>query len=214
MPHVFENPNFKSPQLISTNKNVEMNGKWKSTFFNNSNPLIIELACGKGEYSIGLAERYKDKNFIGLDIKGNRIYTGARLAEDKNLSNVAFVRTRIEQMHHFFKTDEIDEVWITFPDPFPSSSDRFNRLVSPKFIKYYQSFVSSKKIKYHLKTDNFPLYRYACGVVDGMGLEVDTMLENIYGIDKQIDEILTIETYYEKLHKSKGSQIHYLSWWM
>lgn len=214
MPHVYENPYFKEPQLYSQGEKVDMKGKWKSDFFKNQNPLVIELACGKGEYSIGLAEKCKDKNFVGVDIKGYRIYTGARMAEIKNLSNVAFCRTRIEQLHLFFDTDEIDEIWITFPDPFPSSSDRFNRLISPKYIKYYKSFVSNKKIKYHLKTDNLPLYRYAMGVVDGMGLEVDTSLENIYGIDKQIDDVLRIETYFEKLHKSKGSQIHYLSWWM
>lgn len=214
MPNVLENFSFAEPSLICQNETVSYKGDWKSKFFKNQNPLILELACGKGEYSVSLGETYPDQNFIGVDIKGNRIHNGAKKAMDKDLSNIAFVRTRIELLHHFFDKDEIDEVWITFPDPFPGFSDRGNRLISPKFLDYYQKHFASKKITYHLKTDNFPLFRYAVGVLDGRGIEIVKCIENIYGGDKIIEDILRIETYYEQLHKSQGSQIHYVKWKM
>ncbi len=212
MSNVFENFSFHTPELTSLEKVISHKGTWKESYFKNTNPLILELACGKGEYSVALGERYPEKNFIGVDIKGNRIFHGARMAIEKELENVAFVRTSIELLHHFFAKDEIDEVWITFPDPFPSFSDRGNRLISPKFLNYYKQNFSSSKITYNFKTDNFPLFRYAAGVLDGRGEEITQYVENIYGIDKRIDDILRIETYYEKLHKSKGSQIHFMKW--
>ncbi len=214
MPNVYENFSFHEPELIHKSEKITHKGNWKNGHFGNENPLILELACGKGEYSVALGAKYPDKNFIGVDIKGNRIYTGAKLAQDQGLTNIAFIRTRIELLHHFIAKNEIDEVWITFPDPFPSFSDRGNRLISPKFLNYYQRNFSDKKITYHFKTDNFPLFRYASGVLDGRGEEVIQCLENIYGIDKKIDDILRVETYYEQLHKSKGSQIHYMQWKM
>lgn len=214
MPNVYENFSFLEPKLINLEVENNPKGQWKSAHFNNNNPLILELACGKGEYSVGLGEQYPDQNFIGVDIKGNRIHNGAKLAIEKGLGNVAFVRTSIELLHNFFEKDEINEVWITFPDPFPGFSDRGNRLISPKFLNYYQKHFSSTKITYHLKTDNFPLFRYAVGVLDGRGLEIVKCIENIYGYDKKIDDILRIPTYYERLHMSQGSQIHYVQWKM
>lgn len=214
MPHVFENFSFKNPVLTCQGQPLSHKGQWKKSFFKNDHPIVLELACGKGEYSVALGEKYPEKNYIGIDIKGNRIFHGARQVAEKNLTNVAFVRTKIELLHHFFDMDEIDEVWITFPDPFPGFSDRGNRLISPKFLDYYRAHFASKKITYHFKTDNFPLFRYGVGVLDGRGEEIKTCLENIYGIDKKIDDILRIETYYERLHKSQGSQIHYVTWRM
>jgi tRNA (guanine-N7-)-methyltransferase len=214
MPNVYENFSFLDPKLISQELENNPKGAWKAKHFKNNNPLILELACGKGEYSVGLGERYPDQNFIGIDIKGNRIHNGAKIALEKGLTNVAFVRTSIELLHHFFEKDEIDEVWITFPDPFPGFSDRGNRLLSPKFLNYYLKNFSSKKITYHLKTDNFPLFRYAVGVLDGRGEEIIQCTENIYGSDKKIDDILRIPTYYERLHMAQGSQIHYVKWRM
>lgn len=214
MPNVYENFSFSEPKLQQGITEISLNGKWKSQHFKNENPLILELACGKGEYSVGLGERYPNQNFIGVDIKGNRIHNGALLAIEKKLSNVAFVRSKIELLHNFFDKDEINEVWITFPDPFPGFSDRGNRLISPKFLDYYKTHFSSTKITYHLKTDNFPLFRYAVGVLDGRGEEIIQCIENIYGDDKKIEDILRIPTYYERLHMSKGSQIHYVKWRM
>lgn len=214
MPNVFENFSFQSPDLIHRGQSISYKGHWKEMYFQNQNPIVLELACGKGEYSVALGREFPNKNFIGVDIKGNRIYHGAKQALEGELSNVAFVRTKIELLHHFFDKDEIDEVWITFPDPFPSFSDRGNRLISPKFLNYYQSYFSSKKIQYHFKTDNFPLFRYAVGVLDGRREQILQCVENIYGIDKKIEDYLRIETYYERLHKSQGSQIHYVTWMM
>ena len=214
MPNVYENFSFKNPQLIHLEREQNPKGQWKQNHFQNNNPIVLELACGKGEYAVALGERFPNKNFIGVDIKGNRIHNGAKLALEKNLSNVCFVRTRIELLHYFFEKNEIDEVWITFPDPFPSFSDRGNRLISPKFLNYYQSHFSDSKITYHFKTDNFPLFRYAVGVLDGRGEDIVQCTENIYGNDKKIDDILRIQTYYEQLHQSKGSQIHYVQWKM
>jgi tRNA (guanine-N7-)-methyltransferase len=214
MPNVYENFSFTEPKLQQGDTEINPKGNWKSSHFKNNNPLILELACGKGEYSVGLGERYPDQNFIGVDVKGNRIHNGAKLAIEKNLTNIAFVRTKIELLHHFFEKDEINEVWITFPDPFPGFSDRGNRLVSPKFLDYYKNNFSTEKITYHLKTDNFPLFRYAVGVLDGRGEEIIQCIENIYGGDKKIDDILRIPTYYERLHMSQGSQIHYVKWRM
>jgi tRNA (guanine-N7-)-methyltransferase len=214
MPNVYENFSFHKPELVQNDKVVSKIGLWKNDVFQNQNAIVMELACGKGEYSVAMAKMYPNKNFIGVDIKGNRIHHGAKIALDQELKNIVFVRTRIELLHHFFAKNEIDEVWITFPDPFPSFSDRGNRLVSPKFLDYYRSHFSEKPMIYHLKTDNFPLFRYAVGVIDGRGFQVEQCTENIYGIDKKIEDILRIETYYEKLHKSKGSQIHYVRWKM
>lgn len=214
MDHVFQNRSFENPKLIANHKEINNKNNWKQLFFKNNNPIIVELACGKGEYTVELARRNPNINYIGVDIKGNRIYSGATLALNENLKNVCFIRTTISLLHHFIEKDEIDEVWITFPDPFPSFSDRGNRLISPKFLTYYQTHFSSKKITYHLKTDNFPLFRYAVGVLDGRGETIIKCIENIYSKDKKIEDYLRIQTYYEKLHQSLGSDIHYVQWVM
>lgn len=214
MPHVFQNADYDHPQLIANHKPENHKGYWKKNFFKNEHPIIVELACGRGEYTVELARKNPDKNYIGVDIKGNRIYSGATLAQDENLTNVCFIRAYIDQLHFFIAQDEIDEVWITFPDPFPSFSDRGNRLISPKFLEYYKLHFSSKPITYHLKTDNFPLFRYAVGVLDGRNEKIVKCIENIYGKDKKIDDYLRIQTYYERLHQSQGSDIHYVQWKM
>lgn len=214
MPHVFENNSFHNPVLISCGKEVATSGKWHSDIFKNTNPIVFELACGKGEYTVELARRNPNINYIGVDIKGNRIYSGAQMALDEGLKNVCFVRTGIDQLHHFFAKDEVSEVWITFPDPFPSFSDRRNRLVSPKFLDYYKAHFATKKIIYHLKTDNMRLFRYGVGVLDGRGEKIHVCLEDIYASNKKIEDYLRIQTYYEKLHQGMGSHIHYVKWEM
>lgn len=214
MPNVYENFSFSEPKLVRNEVEDNPRGDWKMGHFKNANPIVLELACGKGEYSVALGEKYPQLNLIGVDIKGNRIHNGARIASEKGLSNVCFLRTRIELLHHFILGEEIDEIWITFPDPFPSFSDRGNRLISPKFLDYYRELLSGRKITFHLKTDNFPLFRYAVGVLDGRGYTIYKCIENIYGKDKKIDDILRIQTYYERLHSGLGSQIHYVQWEM
>lgn len=208
--NVYQNFDFHHPQLMHLSMPVEMKGKWHQQHFKNNNPIVIELACGRGEYSVALGEKFPDKNFIGIDIKGNRIHTGAKLAIEQKLHNVAFLRTYIQLMHHFFEPDEIAEIWITFPDPFPRKADRMNRLTSPRFLDYYASCFK-ENLLVHFKTDNLPLFRYTLGVLDGREMETVAFVEDIYNVDKKADELLKIETYYERLHKEKGSNIHYMS---
>jgi tRNA (guanine-N7-)-methyltransferase len=208
--NVYQNFDYHAPQLKHLLTEVDMKGKWHEVQFKNSNPIVIELACGRGEYSVALGERYPEKNFIGVDIKGNRIHTGATQARDRNLPNVAFLRTFIQLMDHFIDPSEVSEIWITFPDPFPSKSDRMKRLTSPVFLDYYKSIFKPNTLV-HFKTDNLTLFRYTLGVLDGRGVEPERYVENLYAADKKIDDLLKIETYYERLHKEKGSGIHYLS---
>lgn len=210
LPNVYQNFDFHHPSLMNLNHSAEMKGKWHENHFKNNHPIVLELACGRGEYSVALGEKFPDKNFIGIDVKGNRIYSGAVLAIEKNFNHVCFLRSYIQLIHHFFTSEEISEVWITFPDPFPRKGDRMNRLVSPRFLDYYKSiFKAGTTI--HFKTDNLPLFRYALGVLDGRGIELEDYVEDIYNVDKIVDEVLKIETYYERLHKNQGSKINYLA---
>jgi tRNA (guanine-N7-)-methyltransferase len=208
--NVYQNFDYHNPQLLHLKKEVDMKGKWHELQFKNSNPIVLELACGRGEYSVALGRQYPDKNFIGVDIKGNRIHTGATQARDEGLGNVAFLRTFIQLMDTFIDPQEISEIWITFPDPFPSKGDRMKRLTSPFFLDFYKKIFRPGTLV-HFKTDNITLFRYTLGVLDGRGIEPEKYVENIYGADKKIDDILRIETYYEKLHKEKGAGINYLS---
>ena len=210
MENVYQNFDFHHPQLLHTTTPINMKGLWHQNHFKNNNPIILELACGRGEYSVALGEKFPNKNFIGVDVKGNRIFSGATMAKEKELPNVAFLRTYIQLLHHFFEKDEISEIWITFPDPFPRKADRMNRLISTRFLDYYKS-IFNKNILMHLKTDNLPLFRYALGVLDGRGIETVSCVEDIYNGDKKVDDILKIQTYYEKLHKDQGAKINYLS---
>ena len=207
--NVYQNFDYKAPMLQHLSKPVNMKGRWHEAHFKNNNPIVLELACGRGEYSVAMGKQFPDKNFIGIDIKGNRIHTGAKQVIDEGYDNVAFVRSYIQLIHHFFEPEEIAEVWITFPDPFPSKGDRMNRLTSPRFLDYYQS-IFKKDILIHFKTDNLPLFRYTLGVLDGRRIEPEYYVENIYGIDKKTEDLLKIETYYERLHKEKGSTINYM----
>lgn len=210
MSNVYQNFDYHQPALMHLQQEVERKGRWHQDHFKNNQPIVLELACGRGEYSVALGERFPEKNYIGIDVKGNRIYSGAVLAIEKKLNHVCFLRSYIQLIHHFFTSEEISEVWITFPDPFPRKGDRMNRLISPRFLDYYQTIFKKGTI-IHFKTDNLPLFRYALGVLDGRGIETIDYVEDIYNIDKKADEILKIETYYERLHKNQGSKINYLS---
>ena len=139
----------------SKENGLELKGKWKENYFNNTNPIVLELACGKGEYTVGLANRYPEKNFIGIDIKGNRIHTGAKAAIDNKMNNVAFVRTRIDFIESCFTENEINEIWITFPDPQPQKTRVRKRLTNMMFINRYKKIMVSNGI-INLKTDNEP----------------------------------------------------------
>jgi tRNA (guanine-N7-)-methyltransferase len=186
-------------------KNIK--GKWLE-FFKNSNPIVLELACGKGEYAVGLGMLYPQKNFIGVDLKGNRIWVGAKKALENNLHNVAFLRTQIDQVNEYFSTDEVSEIWITFPDPQLRKSKAKKRLTHPKFLRLYQQFL--KRGSYiHLKTDSPDLYHFTKKVIELYGCDLHRDLQDLYR-EEHIAEDLKIKTHYESLDIAESNRIHYL----
>jgi tRNA (guanine-N7-)-methyltransferase len=189
---------------------LPLKGKWNSDYFKNNNPIVLELGCGKGEYTVGLARRFPDKNFIGVDIKGNRIWTGAKTAIEEKRNNVAFIRTRIDFIDTCFAENEVDEIWITFPDPQPQKTRVRNRLTNMMFITRYQKILKEGGVV-HLKTDNEPFYEYTREVVTENNLEVLDGTNDLYADTSQRDEALTsIKTYYEKKFSDLGFKICYL----
>jgi len=184
-----------------------MRGNWHS-FFNNNNPITLELACGKGEYSVGLGQIHENRNFIGVDLKGNRIWRGAKTALDKGLKNVAFLRTQIDQITDYFEKGEVEEIWITFPDPQLRNSDMKRRLTHPKFLRKYQE-VLQKSGTINLKTDSPDLYEFTKMVIRSFGLSVLVDDDNIYAKESVSPE-LSIKTHYEGLDIAGSNRIHYL----
>lgn len=197
---------------IRTFKNVleyplHMQGKWPS-FFNNDHPVTLELACGKGEYAVGLGRMYPERNFIGVDLKGNRIWVGAKKALEEELNNVAFIRSQIDKIDQYFSPGEVSEIWITFPDPQLRTSKAKKRLTHPYFLRLYQRFLK-KNGKIHLKTDSPDLYHFTRLVISFHDLEVIEDNDDVYANSILRDE-LTIQTYYESLDIAKSKKIHYL----
>ncbi len=186
---------------------VHMKGKWNE-FFKNSNPLTLELACGKGEYALGLGRLYPDRNYIGVDLKGNRIWVGAKKAMQEKLGNVAFIRSQIDKVNQYFAAGEVEGVWITFPDPQLRTSKAKKRLTHPAFLRLYQQFVAQGG-KIHLKTDSPDLYQFTKTVIDLYGIELVKDNSDVYS-QKDIGNELNIKTYYESLDISKSNKIYYL----
>ena len=185
-----------------------LRGKWCKDFFRNNRPIVLELGCGKGEYTVGLAQRYPDKNFIGMDIKGARMWRGLKMADEKSLKNVAFIRTRINQIGYYFDMNEVSEIWITFPDPHPREIKTRKRLTSPQFLDQYRKFLKENGI-IHLKTDNIIFFEYTLDVIREEKLELLFHSYDIY--DGSIDNELTqIQTFYEKKWLEHGTKIKYL----
>lgn len=200
---------------ISTFKNVkeletgqEFKGVWSKKQFGNNLPLILELACGKGEYTLNLAKLFPDKNFIGLDYKGNRIWRGAKTALEENIPNVAFLRIQIEHLMDYFGPGEISEIWITFPDPQPQLSREKKRLTSPRFLEMYKIILKPHGIL-HLKTDNDALHTYTHEKIAELGLQLHVRTQDLYRSDFA-DEVLSIKTYYEKKYLAHNKNINYL----
>ncbi|MEM9022417.1 MAG: tRNA (guanosine(46)-N7)-methyltransferase TrmB [Bacteroidota bacterium] len=192
-----------------------LKGRWNQDHFGRDQPIVLELGCGKGEYTVGLAERYPERNFIGVDIKGARIWRGAKTATETGMPNVAFLRTRIEFITSFFEPGEVDEVWITFPDPQPQQNRRRKRLTHPLFMERYQQFVKPGGLL-HLKTDNEPLYDFTLEVAQELNLEVIEATNNLYGpeldtLQTSTREILSIKTHYEGIFSAQGFSICYLT---
>lgn len=197
---------------LETFKNVlqfprDIQGKWKGVF-GNEHPITLELACGKGEYALGLGRLYPERNFIGVDLKGNRIWVGARKALQEGLDNVAFLRTQIDQISSYFAAGEVAEIWITFPDPQLRISKAKKRLTHPKFLRFYQQFLRPGGC-IHLKTDSPDLYRFTKLVIDVYGCPLLKDSDHVYA-QEQVEEELRIKTHYESLDIAGSNRIHYL----
>lgn len=186
-----------------------LKGRWHADRFGNLNPIVLELGCGKGEYTVGLAERYPAKNFIGIDIKGARMWRGAKDSNDKKLPNVSFLRTRIEFINSFFAPGEVEEIWITFPDPHLKKKREKKRLPGPGFLNSYRQFLRNNGI-IHLKTDSLDLYEYTMSVVTENGFEILAATKDLYN-EMADDPLLSIRTFYENMFLNQGIPITYLA---
>ena len=182
-------------------------GQWKH-FFKNQNPIVLELACGKGEYTVGLAKMHPDKNYIGVDIKGNRLWVGAKKCIDEEINNAAFLRTEIDKINTYFNADEVDEIWITFPDPQLRKSKAKKRLTHPKFLRLYKQFLRPDG-HIHLKTDSPDLYNFTKMVIDHYCLNIISDIKNLYE-NKNLPPELRIQTHYESLDIARSNTIFYL----
>lgn len=197
---------FQFPFAVLKEKGFDMRGKWNEQFFYNDNPIVLELGCGKGEYAVGLAQRYPEKNFIGVDIKGARMWSGASQAQEQGIDNVAFLRTHIELITHFFAPGEVSEIWITFPDPQMKKTRK--RLTSTRMIELYRQILAENGI-IHLKSDSPFLYTYTRAMVQENQFPILVDTDDLYnsGID---DDILSIKTFYEQQWLERGKSIKYI----
>ena len=201
---------FQYPYSVIDNVPFDMKGKWGEQYFKNNNPIVLELGCGKGEYTVGLAKLFPDVNFIGVDIKGSRMWTGATQALNEELTNVAFLRTNIEIIDRFFAEGEVSEIWLTFSDP--QMKNPRKRLTSTFFMNGYRHFLKDGGVV-HLKTDSNFLFTYTTYMVERNALPVLFRTEDLYhtdGIDAQTQTILGIQTYYESQWIERGLNIRYM----
>lgn len=188
------------------NKDYKLKGNWNAKFFNNNNPIVIELGCGKGEYTVGLAQKFKNKNFIGIDIKGSRMWRGAKTVLEEGINNTGFLRTRIEFINSFFNKNEITDIWLTFPDPQLKKPRK--RLTSPHYLNIYNKFLKSNGA-IQLKTDNEVLYKYTLDLALYNQLTIIDKTDNLYNA-KGMEEAKLFKTFYELKYLSKGIKIKYL----
>ena len=186
-----------------------LKGKWNSEFFKNDNPIVVELGCGKGEYSVGLAERFPDKNFVGIDIKGARFWRGAKTATDTELNNVAFVRTQIEIIDGIFAEDEVSEFWITFPDPQIKYKRTKHRMTNTEFLQLYKRILKPDGIM-NLKTDSEFMHGYTLGLLHGEGHEVLYANHDVYKNEGSPEEVTAIQTFYENQYLKVNKAITYI----
>ncbi len=200
-PHVFQYP-FSVLQA----NGFELKGNWRKDFFKNDNPIVLELGCGKGEYTVGLGKLFPEKNFIGVDIKGARMWSGAKESLEAGMTNVAFLRTSIELISHFFEAGEVDEIWITFPDPQMKKVNK--RLTSTRFMRMYREILSGEGI-IHLKTDSNFMYTYTCEMAKVNNYPILFNNNDLYHSDLN-DSILSIRTYYEQQWLDRGLNIKYV----
>lgn len=198
------------PNVLELDAGKVMKGQWARQQFGNNKPIVLELACGKGEYTVNLAKRFPNRNFIGIDYKGNRIWRGAKTALEEKIPNVAFLRMQIESILDYFAKDEVAEIWITFPDPQPSKRRIRKRLTYPTFLQKYQQIIC-KGAPIHLKTDDDGLYQYTKEVLQKWGIHPLAQTTDLYQ-STLADEILSIKTYYERRYLAVDKNINYLKW--
>ena len=202
---------FFQPGWEELSAGFSLRGKWNSDFFCNGNPVIIEMGCGKGEYTVDLSTKYPDKNFIGIDKKGARMWRGAKTSIEESRKNVAFVRMRAENINMVFNADEVDEIWITFPEPQPNSPRHSKRFTSPEFINRYRKLLKRGGI-IHLKTDSDLFYNYTIGIISDGGHELLYNASDLYSnpSDPEVRDVIDVQTHYEKMWLSQGLTIKYL----
>ncbi|MBA99867.1 MAG: tRNA (guanosine(46)-N7)-methyltransferase TrmB [Saprospirales bacterium] len=209
-PFCYENLSFDQPQLIdSQNQAVSIAGQWKPTLGVALGDLILELACGKGEYTVGMAEHYPENGYIGVDIKGARMHQGACFVNDKKLSNAAFIRSRIELIEHFFSPGEVDGIFIIFPDPFLRNRSASRRLTSPPFLDRYRK-ICDPKATIRLKTDSPELYKYTLGVIQKQKLQIKYQIDDVYAGQCSLWGLQEIQTFYETMHLEAKRTIMYV----
>jgi len=200
--------NVVQPTRDEVLEGFEWKGKW-NTFFKNNNPIVLELGCGKGEYTVGLAQRNPDKNYIGIDIKGARFWRGAKSALEHGLDHVAFLRTQIELVDQLFGENEVDEIWITFPDPQIKYKRTKHRLTNPVFLQKYKQILKPKGVV-HLKTDSEYMHGYTLGLLQGLGHEICYANHDVYRNEGSPSEVLEIQTFYENQYLEAGKPITYI----
>ena len=208
-----ENETFKNvfqPSRVDlVEGDYKLKGNWRQEYFKNDNPLVLELGCGKGEYSVELAKKYPNKNFIGIDIKGARFWRGAKTAIEEQIENVAFIRTQIELVEYVFAKDEVDEIWITFPDPQIKYKRTKHRMTNSEFLKRYKSILKPEGVV-NLKTDSEFMHGYTLGLLHGEGHEVIYANNNVYKQEGSPEEVTSIQTFYESQYLEQNKPITYI----
>ncbi len=194
--------------VLQLEEGKRLKGNWSKTLFKNDQPLVLELACGKGEYTVNMARLFPDKNFVGVDYKGNRIWRGAKTAIEEQIPNVAFLRIQIENILDYFEAGEVSEIWITFPDPQPQISREKKRLTAPRFLEMYK-IILKPEASIHLKTDNDALHAYTLETIEKQNLNLDICTTDLYH-SEFVTDVLSIKTYYEKKYLASNKNINYL----
>jgi tRNA (guanine-N7-)-methyltransferase len=211
--HFVENETFDNLFQFSFEQiqaeSFSLKGKWHAGFFKNQHPIVLELGCGKGEYTIGLARTNPDKNFIGMDVKGARLWRGLKTASEESITNVAFIRSRIELIENYFGPNEISEIWITFPDPQPRQARERKRLTSPKFLEIYRKFLSKDGI-IHLKTDSDLLFEFTSEMIKNEQHNTLFSTNDLYATEQEM-EVKNIRTFYEQRWLNEGLTIKYVA---
>lgn len=209
--HFAENDTFENmfqPYFEDLLKGFDLKGNWNINFFKNDHPIVLELGCGKGEYTVGLAKRYPEKNFIGIDVKGARMWRGCKTSIEEGMTNVAFIRSKVQLIEHLFAENEVDEIWITFPDPQPRQARENRRLTSLKFLSRYRKILKQNAV-IHLKTDSEEFFNYTLETIIHEKLQLLDSVNDLYQADGY-EEVKAIKTHYEKIFTDKGFRIHYL----